>query len=108
MKLRPDDRVLLLAIPSQDEIARLSGVLTVGLLVALGTAEDVDTARAGVARLENVMFLNARPDAIPWRDAFFTTIVVPPHLESLLRSSADELHRVLAPGGQIIRDRQDC
>jgi hypothetical protein len=107
-KLRADDRVLMLAIPSSGELAAIARLLAAGSLVALGTAEEVDSARASLAEFDNIMFLDARPDSIPWRDAYFTKILVPPHLEPLLRSAAPELHRLLAPGGEIITSRQDC
>jgi hypothetical protein len=106
--LRADDRVLLLAIPSHQEVANIARILMTGSLVALGTAEEVDAARREFHEFDNVMFLDARPDSIPWRDGYFSRIFVPAHLDSLLRSAAPELHRVLAPGGEIVRDRQDC
>ena len=108
MTLRADDRVLMLAIASYKEMARIARTLTSGTLVALGSAEEVDAARSQCAALDNVMFLDARPDSIPWRDQYFTRILVPPHFEPLLRSSAPELHRVLVPGGEILLERQDC
>lgn len=86
----------------------MASVLNAGLLVALGTADEVDAARAELNRLDNVMFIEGVPNSIPWREAFFTRIVVPPHLEPVLRSAAPELHRVLAPGGEIVVDRQDA
>lgn len=106
--LRADDRVLMLAIPSRQELAGIARLLISGSLVALGTADEVDDARAKLAEFDNVMFLDARPDSIPWRDAYFTKILVPAHLEPLLRSAGPELHRLLAPGGQIVTARQDC
>lgn len=108
MTLRADDRVLFLAIPPPREVARVAAVLEHGLLVALGTPDEVEAARAASSHLENVMFIDGRPDAIPWQERYFTRIVVPPHLESVLRASGAELHRVLAPGGEILVDRQDC
>lgn len=98
----------MLAIPPHEEAVRIASVLSAGSLVALGEAEEVDAARASLAALDNVMILNARPDSIPWREAYFTKILVAPHLEPLLRSCAGELHRVLAPEGEIVLERQDC
>jgi hypothetical protein len=54
-----------------------------------------------MAEFDNVMFVEASPQQIPWREHYFTKIVVPPHMEAVLRSSGAELHRVLAPGGEI-------
>jgi hypothetical protein len=98
----------MLAIPSRREMAGVARVLMSGSLVAIGTADEVDEARANLAEFDNVMFLDARPDSIPWRDAYFTKILVPTHLEPLLRSAAAELHRLLAPGGEIVTGSQDC
>lgn len=107
-RLRADDRVLLLAIPHRDELAAIARLLMRGVLVALGTREEVDRARQEMAEFENAMFLEATPDKIPWRDAYFTKILVPPHLEPLLRGAGPELARVLAPGGEIVRQRADA
>jgi len=101
-KLRADDRVLLLAIPHRDELAGIARVLMRGVLVALGTREEVDRAREAMADFENVMFVETALDKIPWREQYFTKILVPPHLEQLLRPLALELDRVLAPGGEIV------
>lgn len=100
---RADDRVLLLAIPSRADLAAIARILMSGVLVALGTSEEVDEARRSMADFENVMFLDASPEQIPWRDAYFSKILIPPHLESLLPHIAAEMHRVLAPGGEIVR-----
>ncbi|HSU32209.1 MAG TPA: hypothetical protein VLJ11_13335 [Bryobacteraceae bacterium] len=99
---RADDRVLLLAIPSRADLAAIARVLMNGVLVALGTRDEVDQARRSMADFDNVMFLDASPEQIPWREAYFTKILVPPHMESLLSLIATELHRVLAPGGEIL------
>lgn len=100
---RSDDRVLFLSIPSRADLAAVARVLMSGVLVALGTRDEVEEARQSMADFENVMFIDASPERIPWREAYFSKIVVPPHLESLLPQITTELHRILAPGGQIIR-----
>ena len=108
MRLRAADRVLMLSIPGEREVESLARQLTEGSLVALGTADEVDVSRARFSRLDNVLFLTARPDAIPWREAFFTKIVASPEQETLLRSCEAELHRVLAPGGEILILGEEC
>jgi len=102
MTLRADDRVLSLAIPSVQEMAAIARVLISGCLVALGGADEVEEARSALAEFDNLMFIDATPDQIPWREAFFTKILVPPHLSSLAHDFSNELHRVLAPGGEIV------
>jgi hypothetical protein len=103
IQLHADDRVLLLAIPSISELTKIARVLVNGVVVALGDRDEVRAACAAMAEFKNVMFLEAPPDQIPWRPAYFTKIVVPPHLETLLPYAAAELHRLLAPGGQIVK-----
>lgn len=101
--LRSDDRVLFLAIPSEAELANVARILMRGVLVALGTENEVEEGRRTMADWDNVLLLSAAPDRIPWRNAYFTKIMVPPQLERILPSIANELHRVLAPGGEIVR-----
>ncbi|MFL6350312.1 MAG: hypothetical protein ACJ74Z_00465 [Bryobacteraceae bacterium] len=103
IQLRADDRVLLLGIPPASEITSIARELMDGVVVALGDREEVRAACVAMAEFKNVMFLEAVPDQIPWRAAYFTKIIVPPHLESLLPHAAAELHRLLAPGGQIVK-----
>ena len=100
--LRADDRVLCLAIPRYRDTAALGRILTAGCLVAFGDREEVDEARRLFSEFDNLMFLEAALDSIPWRDAFFTKILIPPHMAELAAALAADLQRVLAPGGQII------
>lgn len=106
LNLRADDRVLLLHIPARSSIASLARVLLKGVVVATGSRAEVDIARAAMADFENVMFLEAESHQIPWRDAYFTKIIVAPGLESLSRSAPAELQRLLAPGGQILSETE--
>ena len=104
LSLRADDRVLFLAIPPPQELAAVARILMSGCLVALGTADEVDEARRAMLDFENVMFVDASPGSVPWRDQFFTKIVVPSHLQRLVQESSAEMHRLLAPGGSLIQD----
>ncbi len=108
MRLQPNDRVLMLAIPAERELLSTAGQLTNGSLIALGTREEVHAARARFFNLENVMFVEGRPDAIPWREAFFTKIVLPAGQQALIRSCGTELQRVMAPGGEFVSDSVDA
>jgi hypothetical protein len=101
-EFRSDDRILSLAIPAPNEAAALGRLLMTGCLVAIGSADEVDEARRALSEFDNLMFIAATPDHIPWRDAFFTKILIPPHLQSLLPSIQNELLRVLAPGGEMV------
>lgn len=85
----------------------MARVLMAGSVVVLGTSEEVDNARREMAEFDNVLFLEASPERIPWRDQFFTKVVVPPHLERLLPEISNEIHRLLAPGGTIVSSGVD-
>ena len=85
----------------------MARVLMTGSVVALGAREEVDAARRDMAEFENVMFIEAGPERIPWRDQFFTKIVIPSHWERLLPEISSEIHRVLAPGGTIVSSSAD-
>jgi hypothetical protein len=106
--LRADDHVLLLDIPSTVELAAIARILIRGSVVALGSREAVDRAREAMAEFDNVLFLDASPAHIPWRDAYFTRVLVPPHFEPLLPSIAGELHRVMRPDGTLVRTVADA
>lgn len=108
MHLRADDRVLCLAIPPLREAAAMGRTLSAGCLVALGTKDEVDEARRALSELDNLMFVESAGAAIPWRDAFFTKIVVPPQMTPIAATFGGELQRVLAPGGEIISSGEDA
>jgi hypothetical protein len=73
--LHPDERLLFLGIPEQAVIAETAARLPNGLIVAFGDAEQVREARRSARDLENVMFVPATPDEIPWPDGFFTRVI---------------------------------
>lgn len=97
LRLRADDRVLLLTIPEPAVVAALARVLVRGVVVAMGPPERVDRARQALAEFDNVMLFDTDPARIPWRDGYFTKIVVPPGAEV-----TSELARVLSPDGEIL------
>lgn len=107
-QLHADDHVLLLDIPSVPELQSMARLLMRGSIVALGTGDDVETARRAMAEFENVMFIEANPDRIPWREAYFTKVIVPPHFERIMPQIAAEVQRVLRPGGTIVRASQSA
>jgi hypothetical protein len=105
--LRADDQILLLDIPSRAELVSMARILMRGAVVALGSADEVDRARREMAEFDNALFLDASPAAIPWRDGYFTKVIVPPHLEPLLPQIAKEIQRVLRPNGTVVRTAID-
>jgi len=105
--LRADDKLLLLGVPGDAELASIGRILMSGCAVALGTKDEVDKARSQFSEFDNLMFVEADLTRIPWGDHFFTKIMVPPHLEPVAASLAREIERVLAPGGSIVRNVQN-
>jgi hypothetical protein len=103
MQLRADDRVLLLAPASSAELAVFGRILVKGVLVVLAESDEISSLRSQLAECENILLLEASPDRIPWRDHYFTKIVIPPQLERVLPSVSGELSRVLAPEGELVR-----
>jgi hypothetical protein len=95
LTLRSDDRVLLLAMPPVKELAAMARILIRGVVVVLAEQNPA------LAEFSNVMFLDASPANVPWRDGFFTKIYVPRQWERL---AASEVVRLLAPGGEIVRE----
>ena len=68
--------------------------LTRGILVGMGSDEEVRAARRSLADLDNCMFIQTPEDGvIPWRDGFFSRIVT--------AERTAETERVLASAGNI-------
>lgn len=106
-KFRPDDRVLSLVIPPPAETAAIARVLTAGCFVGIGDSDEVEGAQREFAECNNVTFLKATPDRIPWHGAFFTKVIVPWNFQPLIPDVQNELMRVLAPGGEIVSNTED-
>ncbi len=104
--LRADDRVLSLAIPALREAAAIGRILSAGCLVALGNREEVDEARRALSEFDNLMFVESVSGNIPWRDAFFTKVVMPSQMNAEMFGA--EIQRVLAPGGEIISTAENA
>jgi len=98
---QPGDRVLFLSIPEIAVLERLSPQVEHGVVVCIGERDEVWEARKSAAHLDNVMFVPATPDEIPWQDGYFNLVVhhMPMPEESPL--VAREIARVLAAGGTL-------
>jgi hypothetical protein len=100
LKVRPDDRVLFLSIPAPEVVAEVAPKLSQGLLVGLGSADEVREARRHTAAIPNVMFVPAGPEEIPWQEHFFTVVVDLYGRWAEPQRVASEIARVLGPGGE--------
>ena len=73
-ELEADDRILFLGVPDFAVIAGCAARLTQGVVVAIGGDEAIRAARKAGRDLDNVMFVPATPDNIPWGNGFFTRV----------------------------------
>ena len=102
LDLRPDDRVLLLAIPEVELVAQIATRLRRGLLVGIGEPEQVHAARQATRDHTNVMFQPGSPDEIPWQNEYFSKVIDLRGAWSQPEMAAREVLRVLAPSGTAI------
>ena len=94
IEVDPGDRVLLLAIPSPDELRSLAAQLDTGVCVVMGADEEIRTLRRACSDLDNVMLIFDPGDGtIPWQDGFFTVACGP---------ASPDLQRVLAANARVL------
>jgi hypothetical protein len=65
-------------------------------LVVLGSDDEVGRGRRRHADLDNVMFVAASAEDIPWQDGFFTQVLDPVGLWANSAKAAQETARVQA------------
>jgi hypothetical protein len=107
LDVQPNDRILLLSIPGVALVIELAELAGRGIVVALSGAEEVYAARRATRDHENIMFVPATPDEIPWQEGFFSKVV---DLQGETAPSALMIHeivRVLSPGGLACLSAQD-
>ena len=94
-------RVLVTELPELGRLRALAAsIIEGGLLVGLGTREDVYEARGECADLDHVMFVEGSRDEIPWAEGWFDVIVDPEP-----ESPTPEMRRVLRSGGMVVGQR---
>ena len=99
MHIQPNDRILLLSIPDAELVRELAARAAMGLVVALGEDDSVRAARGVHRELENVMFLPASVEDIPWQGGYFSLIVDFGGERGAAQQA--EIARLLAPGGRV-------
>jgi hypothetical protein len=107
LDIRPDDRVLLVSIPAIELVLEIAARLERGLVVGLGSWDEVRQARKGVRGLTNTMFQPGSPGEIPWQSGYFTTVIDFGGGWLEPRKAASEAARVQAPGGTLWVRRPD-
>ena len=105
--LAPGDRVLLLSPPAPAALERVSARIAYGVAVVITDRDRAAELRKSALHLENVMFVPATLDEIPWQDGYFNWILDdsagwPP--DPLVHR---ELLRALAPGGRLSTRNSD-
>jgi ubiquinone/menaquinone biosynthesis C-methylase UbiE len=91
------DRVLFLSPPEDGFLHAVATRLTAGLVVVLGSDDQVSHGRRQHSSLDNVMFVAASAEEIPWQDGFFTQVIDPAGLWTDSPKAALESARVLSP-----------
>jgi SAM-dependent methyltransferase len=102
IKFGEHDRILVFPCGGDDGgvalCRELAAQVPLGLVVGIDPSDDaIRAARFAARDIDNVMFVWMDGPEIPWRDGFFT--------HAILKDTApvlDEIHRVLAEGGQLI------
>jgi len=89
-----DARVLFISRPSDAALRSLAQQLTKGLIVVLGSLESTQEDRKLHADLDNVMFVPATAEDIPWQNSFFDEILDPQATWTSSPQALAECHRV--------------
>ncbi len=66
--------------------------------MVLGSDDEIRKGRRKFATLDNIMFVAASAEEIPWQDAFFTQVLDPKGSWTNSSKAALEIARVLALG----------
>ena len=100
MKFDPADRILLLAIPSEERLKWFASQVPDGALVAMGqTDESVFATRESCREVLNAMIHPGNPEEIPWGEASFHHVIVEASLCPAM--ALKEIWRVLLPDGSL-------
>ena len=99
LSLAPNDRVLHYPCGDGSFCREIAALVSLGVVIGLDSDDNVRAARAAAREVENLMFVPCDGHEIPWKEDFFSHVVVG-NQDLPLR----EIERVLAEGGRAFLD----
>jgi ubiquinone/menaquinone biosynthesis C-methylase UbiE len=99
LTISPNSRILHYPCGDGSLCAEIAPLLPLGVAIGLDTDDNVRAARAAWRDLDNVMFIPCDGHEIPWKEDFFSCVIVG-NQDLPLR----EIQRVLAEGGRALLD----
>ena len=103
-RLQSQERILVVGCGDGEVCRWLAPRIEDGLIIGLDPSDDcVREARAKSTAFENIMYLWASPEQIPWQENFFTIVlcVIPYSANADLEKVIIEFARVVEPGGAL-------
>ena len=97
LAIQPGDRILHLRCGDGAIARQLAALVPLGVVVGVDPDDDqVRAARAASTDIENVLFVNAGIEEIPWKADYFSHALLDQAF-----SEMGEVYRVLAPSGKV-------
>ncbi len=99
LAISPNDRILHYPCGDGSLCREIAALAPLGVVIGLDSDDNVRTARVAALDVENAMFVPCDGHEIPWKEDFFSHVIVG-NQELPLR----EIVRVLAEGGRAFLD----
>jgi ubiquinone/menaquinone biosynthesis C-methylase UbiE len=99
LAISPNGRILHYPCGDGSLCAEIAALVPLGVVIGLDTDDNVRAARAAWCDLDNAMFVPCDGHEIPWKEDFFSCVIVG-NQDLPLR----EIQRVLAEGGRALLD----
>ena len=104
MVVGPGDRILDIGCGDGWACRAVAALATLGMVVGIDSSGDaIREARRLSIDFDNILYVPADAEENPWQDNFFSHALLIDALAELRNTEAAlrQLHRVLAPGGQV-------
>ncbi len=96
LAIQPGDRILLLPCGAGETARQLAPLVPLGVVVGMDPDDDqVRAARAASREIDNVMYVTAGVEEVPWKQDYFSHVILgssPPAMT--------EVNRILVHGGK--------